>query len=248
LMLTLLPFEAAFYEQHEVPVKFVGHPLADDFPLEVDQQSAREALDVQAKAQLVALLPGSRGGEVKLLGDVFIKTAQWCLQRNPNLQFIIPAANAARRVQLETQLANNLEMPIRIIDGQSQLVMQAADAVLMASGTTTLECLLLKRPMVVAYKMAPLSYAIISRLLKSKYVSLPNLLADQELVPEILQAKATPENLGEALIQYLNNTDAAQNLRNKFTDIHLQLRCNASEQAADAVLQLITNQKERAGD
>jgi len=248
LMLTLLPFEAAFYEQHEVPVKFVGHPLADDFPLEIDQQSARETLDIRAKAQLVALLPGSRGGEVKLLGDVFIKTAQWCLQRNPNLQFIIPAANAARRAQLERQLANNLEMPIRIIDGQSQLVMQAADAVLMASGTTTLECLLLKRPMVVAYKMAPLSYAIISRLLKSKYVSLPNLLADQELVPEILQAQATPENLGEALIQYLNNTDAAQNLRSKFTGIHLQLRCNASEQAADAILQLITNQKERAGD
>jgi len=248
LMLTLLPFEAAFYEQHEVPVKFVGHPLADDFPLEIDQQSARETLDIRANAQLVALLPGSRGGEVKLLGDVFIKTAQWCLQRNPNLQFIIPAANAARRAQLERQLANNLEMPIRIIDGQSQLVMQAADAVLMASGTTTLECLLLKRPMVVAYKMAPLSYAIISRLLKSKYVSLPNLLADQELVPEILQAQATPENLGEALIQYLNNTDAAQNLRSKFTDIHLQLRCNASEQAADAILQLITNQKERAGD
>lgn len=243
LMLTLLPFEAEFYEQHKVPVKFVGHPLADDFPLEVDQRSARTALDIPATVKLVALLPGSRGGEVKLLGDVFIKTAQWCLQRNPKLKFIIPAANAERRAQLENQLANNIEMPIRILDGQSQLAMQAADAVLMASGTTTLECLLLKRPMVVAYKMAPLSYAIISRLLKSKYVSLPNLLADQKLVPEILQAEATPENLGEALMQYLNNTDAAQNLRGAFTDIHKQLRCNASEQAAGAILQLITNKR-----
>jgi lipid-A-disaccharide synthase len=178
-----------------------------------------------------------------LLGDVFIKTAEWCLQRNPKLQCVIPAAHAARRAQLEIQLANHIALPILIIDGQSHLAMQAADAVLMASGTTTLECLLLKRPMVVAYKMAPLSYAIISRLLKSKYVSLPNVLADQELVPEILQAEATPENLGEALIQYLNNTDSALHLRSKFTEIHHQLRCNASEQAAEAIVQLITNRR-----
>ena len=243
LMLTLLPFEAAFYEEHEVPVKFVGHPLADDFPIDVDQVAAREALEVPLDTTLIALLPGSRGGEVKLLGDVFIKTAQWCLQKNPKLKFIIPAANAQRREQLEQQLAANPELPIRVLKGQSKLAMQAADAVLMASGTTTLECLLLKKPMVVAYKVAPFSWAIISRLLKTKFVSLPNLLADKELVPEILQEKATPENLGKAIMHYLGNTDAATNLKREFVTIHEQLRCNASEQAAQAIVQLVESKK-----
>ncbi len=243
LMLTLLPFEAAFYEEHEVPVKFVGHPLADDFPMEEDTLAAREVLEIPRDRKLIALLPGSRGGEVKLLGDVFIKTAQWCLQKNPKLKFIIPAANAARRAQLEQQLAANPEMPIRVLDGQSKLAMQAADVVLMASGTTTLECLLLKKPMVVSYKVAPLSWAIISRLLKSKFVSLPNLLAGKKLVPEILQEQATPENLGKALMHYLGNTDAATNLKREFVDIHEQLRCNASEQAAEAVAQLMQSNK-----
>jgi lipid-A-disaccharide synthase len=243
LMLTLLPFEAAFYEEHQVPVKFVGHPLADDFPIDVDQEAARQALEVPLDTTLIALLPGSRGGEVKLLGDVFIKTAQWCLQKNPKLKFIIPAANAQRREQLEQQLAANPELPIRVLKGQSKLAMQAADAVLMASGTTTLECLLLKKPMVVAYKVAPFSWAIISRLLKTKFVSLPNLLADKELVPEILQEKATPENLGKALMHYLGNTDAATTLKREFVTIHEQLRCNASEQAAQAIAQLVESKK-----
>ncbi len=243
LMLTLLPFEAAFYEQHDVPVKFVGHPLADEFPMDVDVRSARERLEIPESAKVVALLPGSRGGEVKLLGDVFLKTAQWCLRRKPGLKFIIPAANDQRRRQLEAQLAGNPELPVRVLNGQSQLAMRAADVVLMASGTTTLECLLLKRPMVVAYKMAPVSYAIISRLLKSKFISLPNLLADRKLVPEILQSQANPENLGEAVLHYLDNTDAAASLRVEFARIHQQLRCNASEKAADALLELIDNKK-----
>lgn len=243
MMLTLLPFEAAFYEQHQVPVTFVGHPLANDFPLEVDQVGARQELEIAADKKLVALLPGSRGGEVKMLGKLFLHTARWCLQRDPNLQFVIPAANAQRREQLEEYLANyseqHNELPLRLIDGHSQTAMRAADVVLMASGTTTLEALLLKRPMVVAYKMAPLSYAIISRLLKSKYISLPNLLADRQLVPEILQDDATPEALGEAVMDYFSNTDTAKHLQAEFLKIHQELRCNASERAADAVLSLV---------
>lgn len=243
LMLTLLPFEADFYRQHQVPVTFVGHPLATDFPLEVDQRGARRELAFAADKKLVALLPGSRGGEVKLLGELFLHTARWCLQRDPNLQFVIPAANAERRQQLEQQLGDfcreHGELPLRLIDGQSQTAMRAADVVLMASGTTTLEALLLKRPMVVAYKMAPLSYAIISRLLKSKYISLPNLLADRQLVPEILQDDATPEALGRAVMAYFDNTDTAIHLQREFLEIHRQLRCDASERAAQAVLSLI---------
>ena len=243
LMLTLLPFEAAFYEKHQVPVTFVGHPLADDFPLEVDRAQARQQLGIAEQATLVALLPGSRGGEVKMLGDLFLQAAHWCLQRNPNLQFVIPAAGAERRQQLEQQLADfrssHGELPLRLIDGQSQTAMRAADVVLMASGTTTLEALLLKRPMVVAYKMAPLSYAIISRLVKSKFISLPNLLADRLLVPEILQDDATPEALGQALLDYVDNGERAVQLQAEFLTIHQQLRRNASERAAEAVLSLI---------
>lgn len=242
LVLTLLPFEAEFYQRHQVPVSFVGHPLADDFSLEVDQTEAREKLDIDLKAKMVALLPGSRGGEVKLMGPVFIETVCWCLRRDPSLTFVIPAANSQRRQQLEALLADCREqygeLPIRLVDGQSQTVMRAADVVLMASGTTTLECLLLKRPMVVAYKLAPLSFAIISRLVKSKFFSLPNLLADRELVPEILQDNATPETLGRAVMQYLGNPEAAKALQSEFVEIHQQLRRNASERAADAVLEL----------
>ncbi len=239
LVLTLFPFEAEFYRRHRVPVAFVGHPLADQLPLQPDPSRAREKLGVDRDAKLVALMPGSRGGEVRLLGGVFLQTARWCLERDPRLEFIIPAANPQRREQLKMQLSAFSELPLRLIDGQSHLVMEASDAVLMASGTTTLEALLLKRPMVVAYKMAWLSYAIASRLLKSPYVALPNVLAGCRLVAEILQDEATPENLGQALMRYLDTGIEVADLQQKFLDIHRQLRCNASETAAQAVLELI---------
>jgi lipid-A-disaccharide synthase len=239
LMLTLLPFEAAFYHQHQVPVKFVGHPLADDIPLQANKLAARQQLSLSESSKIIALMPGSRGGEVKMLGPVFWQTAQWLLQRHPDLQFIVPAANAQRREQIETQLAALDKLPLTLVDGQSHEVMAAADAVLMASGTTTLEAMLLKRPMVVAYKMAALSFAIISRMVKSKFFSLPNLLADKALVPEILQKQVTPEELGQQLLPYVEDVQATQSLVDEFDAIHRQLRCNASEKAADAVLKLI---------
>ncbi|NIB39841.1 lipid-A-disaccharide synthase [Pseudomaricurvus alkylphenolicus] len=239
LMLTLLPFEASFYEQHQVPVCFVGHPLADDIPLQPDRAAARQALGLEENTTYIALMPGSRGGEVKLMGPEFWATAHWCLQQRPDWQFLVPAANAQRRAQIESQLSEVGSLPLTIFDGQSHEVMAASDAVLMASGTTTLEAMLLKRPMVVAYKLAWLSFFIISRLVKSRFFSLPNLLADRELVPEVLQKQVTPERLGGELMRYFDDRTHAAQLQQTFLDLHGQLRCDASEKAAAAVLQLI---------
>lgn len=239
LMLTLLPFEAEFYEQHQVPVRFVGHPLADSVPLQSDPLPAREQLGVPADAKLVALLPGSRGAEVAQLGPLFIETARYLLAEKPSLRFMIPAANQARREQLEALLIEMPNLPIKIVDGQSQIVLQACDAVLIASGTATLEALLFKKPMVVAYKLAAASHWLLSKMVKSPYVSLPNLLAAQMLVPEFIQDAATPEVLGDALLELL--ADGSQQVE-RFAELHESLRCDASQCAAQGVLQLLGHQ------
>lgn len=242
LMLSLFPFEAKFYEEHDVPVSYVGHYLADRIPLEPDQESARRALGIAADARLIALLPGSRGNEVALLGPEFIRAAQWCLERKPDLQFIIPAANPDRYEQISALLQRNSSLPVKLIEGQSRDAMCAADAVLMASGTTTLEALLLKRPMVVAYKFPTLSWAIYSRLLEIPHVSLPNILADRELVPELLQDKATGEAMGEKLLTYLDQPESVATLQEEFLAIHKTLQQNADERAAEAILSLAQKQ------
>ncbi|MCP3908785.1 MAG: lipid-A-disaccharide synthase [Oceanicoccus sp.] len=245
-MLTLLPFEAEFYHQHNVPVTFVGHPLADKFAIELDElamqkQAARSTLSLDSDATMVALLPGSRGGEVKMLGQSFIETARWCLHQRPDLKFVIPAANAQRREQLEALLQEHGKgLPITLLDGQSQTVMAAADVVLMASGTTTLEALLLKKPMVVAYRLAAFTYFIVSRLVKSPFFSLPNLLAGEKMVPEVLQNDVRPEMLGPLVLERLHE-DAQAQIVQRFTDIHKALKLNASERAADVLLTMIEN-------
>ncbi|MCQ3829528.1 lipid-A-disaccharide synthase [Microbulbifer elongatus] len=241
-MLTLLPFEADFYREHQVPVTFVGHPLADEIPLDVDVAEARRALGFAEQDEIVALLPGSRGGEVRLLGPLFLQAALWCQQRRPGLKFVLPAASPERRAQLEQQLAQApalQELSLTIIDGNSQQALAASDAVLIASGTATLETMLMNKPMVVAYKMATLSYAIFSRMLHTPWVSLPNLLAQKELVPEILQDDATPEALGAAVLNYFHDPLAGDQLRRAFSEMHQELRRNASEKAADAVCALL---------
>lgn len=239
LMLTLLPFEAEFYEQHQVPVAFVGHHLADEIPLQVDQKAARESLHIAPDARVVALLPGSRSGEVERLGAIFMQMAALCYARDPTLQFIIPAANSDRYRQLHLQLSSFVDYPIQLVNGRSQLVMSAADVVVMASGTTTLEALLLKRPMVIAYKVAGLSWAILSRIVKTPFVGLPNLLAGKKLVPELLQAQATPKNLADATMSYFEHPEETQALRDTFYHMHETLRRDASERAAEAIAELI---------
>jgi len=240
LMMTLLPFEAQFYEAHHVPVKFVGHPLAEMMPVKPDQAEARQRINLPQEERILAVLPGSRGGEIKMLGPVFIATMQWLHKRHPKLRFVIPAVNPLRRRQIEAQLeeVGVGDLPINLLDGHSRDAMMAANAILMASGTATLEAMLAKRPMVVAYKLAPLSYWIMKRLLKAKYISLPNLLADEALVPELIQQDATPAKLGEAVVEALEPW-RQEVLQKKFTEIHLKIKQNANVVAADAIAQLI---------
>lgn len=248
LMLTLFPFEAAFYQQHGVPVEFVGHPLADQIPLANDATVARRQLGLDEGQQLIALLPGSRATEVSLMGPVVIDTALWCLRHDPAIGFVIPALNSERYQQLTHMLAtpridyeqaNGRPLPVTLLTGHSQDAMAAADAVLMASGTTTLEALLLKKPMVVIYKMAPLSAWLLRKLVKSKFISLPNLLTGSALVPEVLQENTRADVLGPLLMDALKNMSQREQLLAKFDAIHRDLRRNASERAAEALLKLI---------
>jgi lipid-A-disaccharide synthase len=234
LMLTLLPFEARFYEEKGVPVRFVGHPLADTIPLESDRAAARAELGLAA-GPLVALMPGSRGGEVGRLGGLFFDAAERLMALRPGIRFVLPCASPERRVQIE-QLLQGRDVPVLLLDGGSHLALAACDAVLIASGTATLEALLYKRPMVVAYRLAPITFWILKRLVKSPYVSLPNLLAQRLLVPELLQDAATAETLAQTLLPLLDGGEAQTA---GFDAIHRILRRDASNQAADAVLGLL---------
>ncbi|MCC7516095.1 MAG: lipid-A-disaccharide synthase [Pseudomonadales bacterium] len=246
LVLTLFPFEEAFYRQHAqqfpaLRAVCVGHPLADSIPLNVDSAAARTALALPQDKTIVALLPGSRAGEVGRLGRLFLDVAQWCVARKTALHFVMPAASAAREQQLRAVLQDYPDLPLTLVSGQSHHCMAASAAVLMASGTTTLEAMLLKRPMVVAYRMASMSYAIISRLLKVPYVALPNLLANEKLVPEFLQQDATVENLGAALLRWLDSAHAVQAVQQRFDVMHRDLRRDADHSAAQAVLALLAD-------
>ncbi len=235
LMLALFPFEARFYDEHQVPVRFIGHPLADTIPLESDRAGARLRLGLPVDGEVVALLPGSRGGEVSRLGGLFLDAAERLLASRPGLRFVLPCASPARRAQLEVVLAGRT-LPLTLLDGRSHEALAACDAVLIASGTATLEALLHKRPMVVAYRMAPLTFRLLKRLVKSPYVSLPNLLAGRALVPELIQEAATPDALAQTLLPLL---DEPERQTEAFDAIHRALRRDASVQAADAVLNLI---------
>ncbi|WP_395608856.1 lipid-A-disaccharide synthase [Pseudomonas sp. B22129] len=239
LMLTLLPFEARFYEEKGVPVRFVGHTLADTIPLQADRAAARAELGLP-DGPLVALMPGSRGGEVGRLGALFFDAAKRLQTLKPGVRFVLPCASPQRRAQIETLLEGR-ELPLTLLDGQSHLALAACDAVLIASGTATLEALLYKRPMVVAYRLAPLTFWILKRMVKSPYISLPNLLAQRLLVPELLQDDATPEALAQTLLPLI---DGGEEQTRGFDDIHRTLRRDASNTAADAVLTLIGHKQE----
>jgi lipid-A-disaccharide synthase len=235
LMLTLFPFEAQFYDAHQVPVRFVGHPLADTIPVLADRAGAREALDLPQDSAVVALLPGSRGGEVARLGSLFLDAAVRLRTLRPGIRFVLPCASPERRAQLEQMLVGR-DLPLTLLNGRSHEALAACDAVLIASGTATLEALLYKRPMVVAYKVAPMTYRILKRLVSSDYISLPNLLAERLLVPEMIQDAATAEVLAQLLAPLL---DGGEVQTEGFDVIHRALRRDASVQAAQAVLKLV---------
>ncbi|MCQ4248753.1 lipid-A-disaccharide synthase [Pseudomonas stutzeri] len=235
LMLTLFPFEAKFYDAHQVAVRFVGHPLADAIPLVPDRAAARAELKLPQDGLVVALMPGSRGGEVGRLGPLFLAAAERLRSMRPGIRFVVPCASPERREQLEQILAGR-DLPLTLLDGQSHAALAACNAVLIASGTATLEALLYKRPMVVAYSVAPLTFRILKRMVKSPYVALPNLLAQRLLVPELLQDAATPDAMARLLSPLLDNGDVQTE---GFDAIHRTLRCDASSQAAGAVLELV---------
>lgn len=239
-MLTLFPFEEDFYRDHGVPVDCVGHPLADQIPLEDGRAEARLALDVDGDHPVVALMPGSRSGEVDQLIGSFLESAQWLRQRVPNVEFLIAAANKERREQiLQAIAALTSDLPVRVILGESRTVMAASDSVIMASGTTSLEALLLQRPMVVCYRFGKLSFALLSRLVKAPHFSLPNLLAKRALVPELLQDEVCAEVIGPLVLEQLSNDNHRETLVAEFREIHLSLARQASERAAGVVLDLV---------
>lgn len=240
LMLCLFPFEKRFYEEHKIPVQFVGHPSADEIPFAVDSLAARKDLGLPESASIVAILPGSRRNEINYLGELFLQTALRCYQQDPKLIFVVAMLNQAREQQF-LQLAHQItpDLPLQVIRGKSRQVMAASNVVLLASGTATLEAMLLKKPMVVAYRMSKLSYWMAKLLIKVDYIALPNLLAKKLLVPEFIQEKANVDSLSQALFYYLNNPDIVSKVEKEFLVLHQQLSCHASKQAVDAVLKIL---------
>jgi lipid-A-disaccharide synthase len=242
LVLCLLPFETAFYSKHGVAAAFVGHPLADQIPLEVDRQSARAALGLKTSATVIALLPGSRVGEVERLGTDFLQAAAWLAERRPDIEFIAPMATARAREAFESKQAEVSAAPkVLLIEGRAQQVLAACDAAIVASGTATLETLLSRRPMVVAYRLGALTAFLLRtlRLVKVPYFSQPNLLIGRPLVPELLQEQVSGPALGQALLSRLSDPAYLRELDGEYRKVHETLRGGAAARAADAVLALL---------
>jgi lipid-A-disaccharide synthase len=242
LVLCLLPFEKRFYDEHGMRAEFVGHPLADAIPLDVDRAAARASLDINANTPLVALLPGSRRGEVARLAQDFAATARWLAKQRPALQFIAPMASTATRQIFTQALALQApEVKVRLIDGQAQTALIAADVVLVASGTASLEAALCKRPMVVVYRLAAMTAWILRRLnlVKVKFFAQPNLLADRRVVGEYFQEEIIPESIGAELLMWLDDAERRSDLEREFSRIHADLRRDAGARAAQAILGLL---------
>ena len=248
-VLCLFPMEPPIYAEYGVDARFVGHPLADEMPIQPDRDGARMTLGLDEDAPLLAMLPGSRVGEIETLAADFIACAALLLAAEPRLGIVAPMASARARAAFERILAahpdgERVRRALRIVDGGARTVMVASDAVLLASGTATLEAMLAKRPMVVAYKVSPLTYTLVKRLgmLKVDHYALPNVLAGEAVVPELMQHDCTPENLAGATLRWLRDPAASAALLPKFQRIHLELKRDASARAADAIAELIGEQ------
>ena len=238
LMLCLFPFEADFYRQHGVPVRFVGHPLAGALPAEPDTLGARTALGLDPKLPVLCIMPGSRAAEVDMLTDVFLASAQRVAEKIQGLQIVMPAASEARHRELTQRLEHRVSPPVQLLKQQSHLAMEASDVVLLASGTTALEAMLLKKPMVVSYKLGAVTYRIFALLVKTPFVSIPNLLANKQLVPELIQGDATPERLSAAVLDGFDGIKGDK-LKAEFTVLHTQLALESGSIAATAIVESI---------
>ncbi len=248
LMLVLFPFEEPFYRKHGVPVTFVGHPLADEIDPGLSAPEYRARLKLPVEKRTVALLPGSRVTELNAHAELFVRTALWMFQRDPQLQFVVPFVNRATRSIFEEAIKRleAWDLPITRVHGHSRDAMAAADVILLASGTATLEALLLRRLMVVTYRVSALSYWLIRKFSHVKLYAMPNHLAGREVVPELLQADAVPEKLGLTLERFLSYPGQAVSVMRAYDAIYKTLRCNASEQAALAIQALLQGKVEHA--
>jgi len=241
-VLCLFPMEPPIYAKHRVDARFVGHPMADDIPLEPDRDAARASLGLSPDAKVLAVLPGSRLGEIERLAPAFFEAARRVAAQIPGLQIVVPAANAACRQALEARFATHgADAAWHLLDGRAREAIIASDVVLLASGTATLEAMLCKRPMVVGYRIAPLTYRIVKGLglLKVERYALPNVLAGEEIAPELMQDDCTPEPLSKAVLRWFREPDAVAALQPTYVRLHEQLRRDASASAADAVAELI---------
>lgn len=242
LMLVLFPFELSYYEKNNITVRFVGHPLANQLNKTTDKNSVREVLGLPSDKIIIALMPGSRKSELNQHSQIFLKTALWCQERHDNLHFVANMVDEQTEVMFNKVInETSPDLPITIFTNDSRRVMEASDLLLLASGTITLEAMLLKKPMVVAYRVSWLTYQIFSRLIHAPYVALPNLLADKLLVPECLQYDCTPEKLGSELSAWLNDESAVEKLKHEFDVIHQGMIQQKRHTAIDAIMSLISN-------
>jgi lipid-A-disaccharide synthase len=236
-VLALFPFEPALYQDEGIPVSYVGHPLADMLPLVPDVAGARETLKLDSTALVVAMLPGSRQSEVQQHADLFVQTAKLIYAERPDAKFLVPLITRETRQIFELVIFNEPDkLPIELLFGHAHDAMEAADVVIVASGTATLEAALLKKPMVITYRMPKLSWQLLKRMQLQPYVGLPNVLAGRFVVPELLQDDATPEKLAEAALKLVSDKNKLLDIQQEFTLIHHSLRQNTAEKAAAAVL------------
>ena len=250
LVLCLLPFEKRFYDEHGIHAEFVGHPLADAIPEQIDREAARRALGLDLKSSIVALLPGSRRGEVARLAADFAATARWMAAQRPELKFIAPMASVAtRQIFSEVLKRDAPALDVHLIDGRATTALSAANVVLVASGTASLEAALCKRPMVVVYRLGALTGWVITRLnlVKSKFFAQPNLLADRRVVGEYFQDQIIPESIGAELLMWLDDTERRSALEREFSRIHADLRRGAGTRAAQAILDLLKARAAQGG-
>lgn len=236
-VLALFPFEPALYKEKGIPVAYVGHPLADMLPIEPDVAGAREILKLDADALIVAMLPGSRQSEVQQHAELFVQTAKQIYAQQPNAVFLVPLITRETRRIFEQAIFNEPDAPpIQLLFGHAHDAMEAANVVIVASGTATLEAALLKKPMVITYRMSNLSWQLLKRMRLQPYVGLPNILAEKFVVPELLQDDATAEKIAQAALELVNDKEKLATIKSEFTDIHYQLKQNTAEKAAIAVL------------
>jgi lipid-A-disaccharide synthase len=244
-VMCLFPFEPAYYQQQSVAAVYTGHPMADEIPLQVDAESARLELGIETTGPCVALLPGSRLAEVEKLSAPMLDAAGILTRRYPDITFLMPAATELIRNHFESELLQHPGVNCRVLSTRSKEVMAAADVVVCASGTATLEVMLVNRPMVVCYRLAGMTYKLAKwfKLVKTRFFSLPNILASEKLVPELLQHDVTGQAIAEEVTRWLNQPESCENLKQRFDQLHRQLRIDAASTAADVVLQHITDSK-----